>query len=127
MDVNNADYIAFFFFFLQIPTPAKSLLNSSEPAAASIGLHVNADKMEFTCINQEGAIFTLNGGPLKLVDNFTYLSSRVSSTESDVNIKLTNAWTAIDWLPIIWKSDLSDKIKRDFFQAVVVSLLLYGR
>ena len=26
------------------------------------------------------------------------------------------AWTAIDRLLIIWKSDLSDKIKRDFFQ-----------
>ena len=26
----------------------------------------------------------------------------------------------------LWKSDLSDKIKRNFFQAAVVSLLLYG-
>ena len=32
----------------------------------------------------------------------------------------------IDRLSIIWKSDLTDKIKRSFFQAVVVSLLLYG-
>ena len=27
---------------------------------------------------------------------------------------------------IIWKSDLSTKIKQDFFQAVVVSIVLYG-
>ena len=27
---------------------------------------------------------------------------------------------------IIWKSDLSDKMKRSFFQAAVVSILLYG-
>ena len=27
---------------------------------------------------------------------------------------------------IIWKSDLTDKLKRSFFQAVVVSILLYG-
>ena len=27
---------------------------------------------------------------------------------------------------IIWKSDLTDKIKRSFFQAAVVSILLYG-
>ena len=27
---------------------------------------------------------------------------------------------------MIWKSDLTDKMKRSFFQAVVVSILLYG-
>ena len=36
------------------------------------------------------------------------------------------AWTAIDRLLIIWKSDLTNKMKRSFFQAVVVSILLYG-
>ena len=29
-------------------------------------------------------------------------------------------------LSIIWKSDLTDKMKRSFFQATVVSILLYG-
>ena len=36
------------------------------------------------------------------------------------------AWTAIYNLSIIWKSDLTDKMKRSFFQAAVVSILLYG-
>ena len=31
-----------------------------------------------------------------------------------------------DRLSVIWKSDQTDKIKRSFFQAVVVSILLYG-
>ena len=35
------------------------------------------------------------------------------------------AWTAIDRLSIIWKSDLTDKMKRSFFQAAVASILLY--
>ena len=35
------------------------------------------------------------------------------------------ALTAIDSLWIIWKSDLTDKMKRSFFQAAVVSILLY--
>ena len=39
---------------------------------------------------------------------------------------LTKAWIAIDRLSIIWKSDLTDKMKRSFFQAAVVSILLYG-
>ena len=39
---------------------------------------------------------------------------------------LTMALTAIDRLSIIWKSDLTDKMKRSFFQAAAVSILLYG-
>ena len=35
------------------------------------------------------------------------------------------AWTAINRLSIIWKSDLTDKMKRSFFQATVASILLY--
>ena len=34
--------------------------------------------------------------------------------------------TAINRLSIIWKSDLTDKMKRSFFQAAVTSILLYG-
>ena len=71
-------------------------------------------------------ISTLNGGSLKLVDKFTYLGSSVSFTEKDINIRLAKAWTAIDRLLIIWKSNLSDKIKRNFFQIAVVSILLCG-
>ena len=41
-------------------------------------------------------------------------------------MSLTKAWTAIKSLSIIWKSDLTDKIKRSFFPAVVVSILLHG-
>ena len=40
-----------------------------------------------------------------------YLGSNISSSESDVNIHIANAWTDIDRLSIIKKSDLSDKIK----------------
>ena len=39
---------------------------------------------------------------------------------------LTKAWTAIDWQSVLWKSDLTDKMKCSFFQAAVVSILLYG-
>ena len=35
------------------------------------------------------------------------------------------SWTGIDKLLIIWKFDLSDKIKYNFFQTAAVSLLLY--
>ena len=82
--------------------------------------------MEYICFNQRGDISTLNGSSLKQVDKFTYLGSSVSSTETDINKRLAKAWTAIDRLSVIWKSDLTDKINGSFFQSVVVSILLYG-
>ena len=61
-----------------------------------------------------GDISTLKGGPLKQLDKFTYLGSSVSSTEKDINTRLAKVWGAIDMLSIIWKSELTNKIKRFF-------------
>ena len=122
-----ADYADDIVLLANTPTLAETLIHSLEQAAAGIGLHINAHKTEYMCFNQTGDISTLNSSSLKLVDKFTYLGSSVSSTEKDINTRLTKAWTAIDRLSVIWKSDLTDKIKRSFFfQAAVVSILLYG-
>ena len=53
-------------------------------------------------------------------------SLRSRKKEKDIDTRLTKTWTAIDKLSIIWKSNLTDKMKRSFFQAAVVSILLYG-
>ena len=107
-DVDYADDKA-----LQANTPAQaeSVLLCLERAAGGIGLRINTDKLEYICFNQRGDISTLRGGPLKLVDKFTYLGSSVSS----INMQLAKDWTAIHRRSIIWKSNLSDKIKRTFF------------
>ena len=83
-------------------------------------------KTEYMCFNQTGDISTLEGTSLKLVDKFTCQGSSVSSTEKDMDTQLTKAWRAIDRLSIRWKSDLTHKMKRSFFLAAVVSILLYG-
>ena len=44
-------------------------------------------------VKQDADIFTPNGKTLKLIDQFTYLGSNISSTESDVNIHIGKAWT----------------------------------
>ena len=108
------------------PNQAETLLHSLERAAAIIGVHVNEHKTEYMCYNQTGDISTLDGTPLKIVDKFTYLGSSVESTEKDIDTRLTKAGTAINRLSNIWKPDLTDKMKRSFFQAAVVSILLYG-
>ena len=78
------------------------------------------------CFNQAGDIFTQERTSRKLVDKFTYIGSSVLSAEKDIDTRLTTAWIAIDKLSIIWKSNLTDKMKRSFFQVAVVSILLYG-
>ena len=56
--------------------------------------HVNAHKTEYMCYNQTGDFSTLDGTSLKQVDKFTYLGSSISSTEKDIDMRLTKAWTA---------------------------------
>ena len=58
---------------------------------------------------------TLSEKPLKLENLFTYIGSNISFTERDVNMRFEKAETATDKLLVIRKSDLSNKIKRDFF------------
>ena len=89
--------------------------------SASISMHTRRN----ICFNQRGDISTLNGSSLKLVDKFSYQSSSVASTETDIDTRLAEAWTANHRLSVIWKSDLTDKMKCYFFQAAVVSILLY--
>ena len=109
--ITDADYANDIALLAIIPAQAESLLYTLGQPAGGIGLHVNADKTEYTCFNQSGDISTLKGGLLKLVDKFTYLGSSVSSTKNDINMQVAKAWTAIDRLLVIWKSDLSDRIK----------------
>ena len=78
------------------------------------------------CFNQRGDISTLNGCSLEVVDKFTSQGSRVSSTETDIDTRLARIWTTINRLSVVWKSDFTDKMKRNFFQVAVVSILLCG-
>ena len=79
-----------------------------------------------TCALIKGDISTLKDGPLKLMDKFTYLGRSILSTESNINTRLAKAWTAINRLSVIQKSDQTDKIKYSFFQEAVLLILLYG-
>ena len=119
--ITDADYTDDIAILANTHNQAETLLHSLERAPEGIGLHVNAHKTEYMCYNQTGDTTTLDGTPLKLVDKFTYLGSSISSTEKDIDTRLTKAWTAIDRL-----FDLTDKMKRSFFQAAIVSILLYG-
>ena len=92
--------------------------NDPLQTSASISMHTRRNIM---CFNKRNDTSTLNGNSLKLVDKFIFQGSSVSSTETDID-----SWTSFDGLSVVWKSDLTDKMKCSFFQTAVVSILLYG-
>ena len=127
--ITDTHYAVSIAFLANFPAQAETLLHSLKRAAAGIGFHVDAHKTEYICFNEKGDISTLNGCTLKLVDKFTDLESSVSSTEKDIDTRLAKWWTASDRLTVIWKSDLTDKMKRSFFQAAQYCYMdaLHGR
>ena len=124
--ITDADYADDLALISDTIAEAEALLHILERAAGDVGLHVNAGKMEFMCFNQEGTMKTVAGKPLKLVDTFTYLGSNIASTEKDVNIRIGKAWGALDGSHIIWKSNIPDEMKHEFFRAIVESAHMYG-
>ena len=80
--ITDADYADDIALLVNAPAHAESQLHSLEWAAAGIGVHVNAHKMEYMCFNER-----LNISSLKLVDKFTSVGSSVSSTETDIDTR----------------------------------------
>ena len=89
----DADYADVIVLLANTPTQAKSQLHSLEQTG-DVGHNENDDKTEYMRFNPKGVISTLNGGSLKLEDNFAYLGSSVSFTESYPNMCLTKAWSS---------------------------------
>ena len=59
---------------------------------------MNSDKKERLLFKQDGAIYTIDRQPLKLIDHFTLYNSNISSTKKDVNIYIEQALKAIERL-----------------------------
>ena len=89
--ITDADYADDIALLANAPAQAETLLHSLEWAATGIDLHVYAHKIEYMCFNQTGDISTLNSSSLKLIDKFIYLGSSVSSTKTDINMRLAKA------------------------------------
>ena len=105
---------------------AHELLDQVESAASQVGLQLNSTKTEFMLYNlREGEICTADRTKLKQVQNFQYiLGSWVDQSKQDLNIRKAKAWTALNKLTAILKSNLGRKLKVRFFS--VETVLLYG-
>ena len=123
-DTDFADDLALISDYLE---EAQLLLLRLEVAAKTVGLHVNYKKTEYMLYNQPvGDLVTLEGNKLKQVDNFKYLGSWIQSSEKDMNIRIGQAWSALNKMMKVWKSNLKNHLKIGFFRATVESVLLYG-
>ena len=95
-----------------------------------IGLCINVSKTEYMSLNQDSSVSmsmkSLNGEAIKNVLDFKYLGSYIASTDNDVSIRIGKAWAVLNNLNKIWTSNLSVRLKRNFFRATVESVLVYG-
>ena len=105
---------------------AEKLLKILETAVASVGLYMNTTKTKLIAVNNEGIITAQNGCDLKQVKDFNYLDSKVISSENDIQMRIGSAWSALNKLTPIWRSNLDVSIKREFFKTTVESVLTYS-
>ena len=127
-EISDADYADDIALLTDYIKDAEATLHRVENLAKVIGLFVNAAKTKFICLNQNAAsgIKSLNAETINLENYVNYHCSFIASTEQDVNIRLGKAWTALNGMNNIWKSNLPDQLKRNFFRATVESVLVYG-
>ena len=118
----DADYADDLALLSDLFEGAIMLLHALEHAASKIGLYINVKKTECMNVNCQGAILTRTGNFLKTVMEFTYLGSNIASSSKDVNTRIGKAWLALKRLSVIWKSNISNNIKKSFFRTTVESV-----
>ena len=123
-DLDFADDIA---LISDTTEKARELLFAVEKECKKIGLRLNAKKTKVMAFNiDDTTITTLDGAVLDVKNDFKYLGSWIASTEQDIRIRRGHAWNALHSMRKVWKSQLSDDIKRRLFVTTVESVLLYG-
>ena len=108
---------------------AQCLLQSLEQASNCVGLYLNESKTEYVnkCMSvSDFVIKSLNNTLLKMVSDYVYLGSYISSSEKDFMTRKGKAWTACNALHKIWSSNLSRDFKLKIFHAAIEPILLYG-
>ena len=109
---------------------ANTILHQIEDISKDIGICINVSKTEYMSLIQDSSVSmsmkSLNGEAIKNVLDFKYLRSYIASTDNDVSIRIGKAWAVLNNLYKIWTSNMSIRLKRNFFRATVESILVYG-
>ena len=124
-DLDFADDIA-----LLSDTIAQSqeMLVAVEQECKRVGLMLNSKKTKVMTLNTDirPIIKTIDGSTLEVTDDFQYWGGWMESSEKDISVRRALDWKALHGNKRVWKSNLSDNIKRRLFVATVESVLLYG-
>ena len=95
--------------------------------AKEVGLVINADKKKVLSKNIEPKPeIKLDETVLELVDDLQYLGTWVNYTIKDFKHWCAKEWTAFWKLNKIWNSNADIKLKIKFFNASLLSVLLYA-
>ena len=97
----------------------EKLLKILETVAASVGLYMNTTKTKFIAVNTEGTITAQNGCDLEQVNIFDCLGDKIISSKNDIQVRIGSAWSALNKLTPIWKSNLDVSTKREFFELLL--------
>ena len=124
--ISDADYADDLALFADSCSDADNLLHVLEENANLVGLRVYIRKTQNFNINTDHKLRYVNVSQLKSVDNYTYLGSEISSVDKEIKIRIAKSWSALDKLSSILKSNLTATLNRNFFRALVESVLLYG-
>ena len=100
-------------------------------SAQRVGLNLNKDKCKVMSTKaKSNETITVNGEPLKDVNNFTYLGStldRDGKAERDIDARINKARSAFISLNKVWKSNIfSTRVKLQLYSSLVKSILLYS-
>lgn len=101
-----------------------------EQEALAVGLRISCDKTKYVAIpatltHNCPPIHTRDGSVIEMQEDFKYLGSYMDTT-TDVKHRIASAWTATKKLFRIWKSQISQALKRKFFMCMIMPILLYG-
>ena len=77
-------------------------------------------------LNSDVNLMSRNGHRIKRFNNLKYIGSTRVSNENDIQIRISQALSELNSMKIIWKSKMSNNLKRNFFRSAIESILLYG-
>ena len=110
------------------PAQAESLQQRKEQTAGGFGLYGNANKTEYMSLIKRNHFHSKWQVSERCCSRGMWKGRQVHISRQQQHLyrKWCQHTPSVDRLLIIWKSDLTNKIKWDFFSCLAVSILLYG-
>jgi hypothetical protein len=132
-DLDYADDLAIFFEEspgVTVEPEVERFLATIVPIAAEYGLKLNfkPKKTEVLYINNTTPlpVKTPDGAILHVTKDYKYLGSLIIDREAEFLRRKSGAWAALKQFKPIWRSTLSIGHKKTVFDALVVSIYMYG-